>query len=157
MSDLDFGLRQSWARTLLDGWQLSGIYTYATGPHATPTIFVSGAPFAGAAFNTTLNGLGGSTRVPFLPRSYLDVGTMSWLDLRLSKSLAAVERWRLMVLFEAFNVTNSQYDTAVRTQAYQASGGVLRPTPRLGEGTQSAGFPDGTNARRAQIGLRLSF
>ncbi len=157
VGDLEFGLRQSWARALLDRWRLSGIYTYATGPHATPNIFVSGAPFPGAAFNSTLNGLGGSTRVPFLPRSYLDVGTISRLDLRLSKSVVAAERWRLMMLFEAFNVTNSQYDTAVRTQAYQASGGTLRPTPRLGEGTQSAGFPDGTNARRAQIGLRLSF
>jgi hypothetical protein len=157
ISDLEFGLRHRWAGALFDRWQLSGIYTYATGPHATPTIFVSGTPFTGAAFNSTLNGLGGSTRVPFLPRSYLDVGPMSRLDLRLSKAFALSEGRRLMVLFEAFNVTNSQYDTAVRTQAYQASAGVLRPTPRLGEGTQSAGFPDGTNARRAQIGLRLSF
>jgi len=157
ISDLEFRLPNRWLRLVADNWQLAGIYTYATGPHATPTIFVSGVPFPGAAYNTTLNGLGGSSRVPFLPRSYLDIGAMSRLDLRLSKSFLAGERWRLMALLEAFNVTNSQYDTAVRTQAYQASGGMLRPTPRLGEGTQSAGFPDGTNARRAQIGLRLMF
>ena len=48
-------------------------------------------------------------------------------------------------------------NTSVTAQAYQATAGVLRPLPGVGIGTASGGFPDGTNARRAQISLRLSF
>ena len=98
-----------------------------------------------------------ASRVPFLRRSHLDIGAVSRLDLRLSKSFLAGERWRLMALLEAFNVTNTQFDTNVLTQAFQATGGVIRPTPRVGEGNQSAGFPDGTNARRAQFSARILF
>jgi hypothetical protein len=157
ISDLSFGLKNPFLRYAVDNWQLSGIYQYGSGNYSTPTIFVSGAPFAGAAFNSTLNGLGGSNRAPFLPRSSIRQDDMNRADLRLSKVFPISERLRLLFFFEAFNVTNSQYDTAVRVQAYQAANGVLTPTPRLGEGTQSSGFPDGTNARRAQFGLRVSF
>ena len=48
-------------------------------------------------------------------------------------------------------------DTAVNGQAFQATAGALSPTPRLGEGSASQGFPDGTNARRAQVGARFIF
>lgn len=136
---------------------LSGIYTFATQPYNTPTIFVSGAPFAGAAFNTSLNGLGGSNRVPFMQRSSLRVDDINRVDARVTKVLPLSERMQVQLSFEAFNVTNSQYDTNVLSQAYQVSGGVMRPTPRLGEGNQSAGFPDGTNARRAQFSARFVF
>jgi hypothetical protein len=59
--------------------------------------------------------------------------------------------------FEAFNVFNTVYDTFVNTQAYTASNGVLNPVAGLGAGNQSQGFPDGTNARRAQVSLRIVF
>jgi hypothetical protein len=59
--------------------------------------------------------------------------------------------------FEAFNVFNTVYDTFVNTQAYAASNGVLNPVSGLGAGNQSQGFPDGTNARRAQVSLRVVF
>jgi hypothetical protein len=157
ISALSFGLKNPFLRLAVDNWQLSGIYQYGSGNYSTPTVFVSGAPFAGAAFNTSLNGLGGSTRVPFLQRSSIRQDDVNRADLRLSKVFQIRERFRFQFFLEAFNVTNSQYNTSVRSQAYQASNGVLTPTPRLGEGTQSAGFPDGTNARRAQLGLRLSF
>jgi hypothetical protein len=157
VSNLAFGIKPRFWRVAVDNWQLSGIYNYASGPYATPVVFVSGTPFSGAAFNNTLNGLGGSTRAPFLPRTSLRVDDINRADFRLSKVFAITEGVGMMFLFEAFNVTNSQFDTGVRTQAYQAVSGVLNVTPRLGEGTQSAGFPDGTNARRAQIGLRLMF
>ncbi len=65
VSDLSFGLKNRFLRFAIDNWQLSGIYNYASGPYNTPTIFVSGTPFPGAAFNTSLNGLGGSTASRF--------------------------------------------------------------------------------------------
>jgi hypothetical protein len=141
----------------VNGWQLSNIFTGASAQNATPTIFVSGNPFAGAAFNNTLNGFGGSTRVPFLPAASLDIDQIVRLDSRLSKILALTERYQLFLNFEAFNVFNHVSDTAVLTQAYQATAGVLNPTPRLGQGTASQGFPDGTNARRAQFSVRFVF
>lgn len=55
--------------------------------------------------------------------------------------------------FEAFNVTNTVTNTDVNT----ARNGVLTPTPGLGVGRAPAGFPDGTNARRAQVSARFVF
>jgi hypothetical protein len=60
-------------------------------------------------------------------------------------------------MFEAFNAFNTQYNTAVITTAYTASGGVLKPASGVGSGNQSQAFPDGTNARRCQVALRLTF
>jgi hypothetical protein len=157
ISDLRFGMTNPFAKFAIDNWQFSQILTLASGPFATPSVFVSGTPFAGAAFNTTLNGLGGSSRVPFQGRTSIEVGALRRWDFRLSKVFPITERVSTMFLFEVFNATNTPTITSVLTQAFQASAGVLTPTPRLGEGTQSAGFPDGTNARRAQIGLRVIF
>jgi hypothetical protein len=156
--EIRLGLAGNWvSRYVVDRWLVSGIYSFATLPYSTPTIFVSGAPFAGAAFNSTLNGLGGSNRAPFLPRSSLRVDNLNRLDARITKVLPLSDRVQVQLNFEAFNVTNSQYNTNVLSQAYQAVGGVLTPTPRLGEGNASAGFPDGTNARRAQVSGRIVF
>ena len=95
--------------------------------------------------------------MPFLPAASLDIDQIVRLDSRLSKILALTERYQLFLNFEAFNVFNHVSDTAVLTQAYQATAGVLNPTPRLGQGTASQGFPDGTNARRAQFSVRFVF
>ncbi|MCU0227679.1 MAG: TonB-dependent receptor [Bryobacterales bacterium] len=158
VQEVKFGLNGNYFnRVIVDNWLLSGIYTYATLPYNTPTVFVSGAPFADSAFNNTLNGLGGSNRVPFQPRSSLFVDNINRVDARVTKVLPFSERMQVQLSFEAFNVTNSQYDTNVLSQAFQVSGGIIRPTPRLGEGNQSAGFPDGTNARRAQFSARFVF
>ncbi len=158
VQEVKFGLSGNYfTRMIVDNWLVSGIYTFATQPYNTPTVFVSDALFAGSAFNNTLNGLGGSNRVPFLSRSSLRVDNINRLDARVTKVLPFTERMQLQLSFEAFNVTNSQYDTNVLSQAFQASEGIIRPTPRLGEGNQSAGFPDGTNARRAQFSARFVF
>jgi len=145
------------ARWLVNGWQLSQITTLQSAPPATTTVRVVGAPFAGAAFPTTLDGLGGGTRVPFLPYSNLNIDRIYRVDARLSRELPFTERIRGVFNFEVFNVFNRVSDTSVLTEAYSASGGILTPTPGLGQGNASAGFPDGTNARRAQISLRVVF
>jgi hypothetical protein len=67
------------------------------------------------------------------------------------------DRFMLSLNFEVFNLTNTISNTAVFTQAFTATSGVLKPTPGLGAGNASAGFPDGTNARRAQLSARLVF
>jgi hypothetical protein len=129
----------------------------ASSQPATATMFISGAPFAGAAFNTSLNGLGGSNRVPFLPINSLDIDKVFRVDARLTKVLPFSERIQGYINFEAFNVFNTQYNTFVLTEAYRVANGVLTPSSGLGNGNQSQGFPDGTNARRAQVSLRITF
>lgn len=145
------------ARYLANGWQLSVLATFASSFAFTPTVTTVGTPFPGAAFNTSLNGLGGDNRVPFLPRNSLDVGVSKRADVRLSKFFRFNERYGASFNFEAFNVTNSPFNTTVRSQVYQAQNGDLRPLADAGTGSASAGFPDGTNVRRMQLSLRLTF
>jgi hypothetical protein len=145
------------ARWLVNGWQLSGILTLASAQPLTPTMRVSGLPFSGALSSSTLNGFGGSNRVPFLPFSILDIDQITRLDARIARELPFGERVRGYLQFEAFNVTNTVSNTFRLTEAYNSSGNVIKPTATYGNPTQSQGFPDGTNARRAQVSLRLVF
>ena len=145
------------ARWLINGWQLSEITTIQSAPPATTTVRVVGTPFAGAAFPTTLNGLGGSTRVPFLPYSNLRIDGIYRVDARLSHEFPLTERIHSVVNFEVFNLFNRISDTGVLTEAYSVTNFVLTPTPGVGQGNASQGFPDGTNARRAQVSLRVVF
>jgi hypothetical protein len=45
----------------------------------------------------------------------------------------------------------------VNTIAYTATAGVLKPVPLLGAANAADGFPYGSNARRAQVALRISW
>jgi len=142
----------------VNNWQLSGIITLAAGRPVTAYLNVSDTtPFSGAAFTGTLNGFGGNTRVPFWSTSPLYTPPAYRADARLSKVLPLKERSKLYLNFEAFNVTNSQRDTSLNGQAFSLRSGILTPTPGLGVGRATAGFPDGTNARRAQVSARFSF
>jgi hypothetical protein len=148
------------AKYLINHWQLSQITTLASSQPTTPIVRVVSSPFAGAAFTNTLNGFGGSNRVPFLPFNSLDIDRTYRVDARLTKELPITERFKLYLNFEAFNVFNTISNTFVNTEAYNtgaANSMILTPTPRLGEGNASQGFPDGTNARRAQVSLRFVF
>ncbi len=151
-----------WARYLVNSWQLSLLGTFSSAPPATPTVQISSAPAPtgyNAAFTGTLNGYGSSSgpagRVPFFPLNSLDVDQVARIDARLTKYFPITERYKAMFTFDAFNVFNHRYYTAVATRAYTVSGNVLTPASGYGVGNQSQGFPDGTNARRLQIGLRF--
>lgn len=143
---------------VVNNWQLSGIVTLAAGRPTTAYITVSdNYPFTGAAFSGSINGFGGNSRVPFWSTAPLYTPAYYRGDARLSKILPFSERYKLYLNFEAFNLTNTQYDTSLNGQAYTLKGGILRPTPALGVGRATAGFPDGTNARRAQVSARFIF
>ncbi len=148
-----------WARYMVNGWGVSGIVTIASAHPWTPTVNVtSSTQFPGTTMAfTTLNGSGGWNRVPFLPVGSLDVDKIHRVDARLERQLPFTERVKGRLIFEAFNVFNMMYNTSISTQAYSAAGGILTPTSGVGRGTNSQGFPDGTNARRAQVAFRLTF
>jgi outer membrane receptor protein involved in Fe transport len=149
----------AFAKYAVNNWQISGIVTLAAGrPSTTPYYLISGTtPFAGAAYTNTLNGFGGGNRPPFFPAGSLYTPPMYRADMRISKVLPFGERYRLILNFEAFNVTNSQVDTSLNAQAYSVSNGVMTPTVGYGLGRATGGFPDGTNARRAQVSARFVF
>ena len=146
----------AFSKYLVNNWQFSGITTIASALPATATVLVSRA-LPGLAFPQTLNGFNGDSRVPFWPVNSLRIDDITRVDARISKIVPLHERVTLFLNFEVFNLTNTISNTAVFTQAFTATNGVLRPTPGLGTGNASTGFPDGTNARRAQVGARLVF
>ena len=146
----------AFARYFVNGWQLSAITMLASAKPAPATINVTGA-LPGLANNGTLNGSFGSNRVPFWRFNPIDVDQIYRVDSRIQRELPFTERVKLNLIFEAFNTFNTISNTGVSTQAFAAAAGILRPTANFGIGTQSQGFPDGTNARRMQVALRLIF
>lgn len=145
------------ARYLINGWELSQITTLASAHPAAATINVSSAPTGLSPVYTTLNGSGGWNRVPFWPTTALDIDQIHRVDARITRRLPFSERFQANLMFEAFNVFNTISNTGVLTQAYTSYKGVLSPSPNLGQGNASQGFPDGTNARRMQVALRFAF
>lgn len=143
---------------VVNNWQLGAITTLAGGRPTTAQIRVTDTPVAGMAYNTSIDGFGGNYRVPFWPVNSLYTPPMYRADARISKIIPIHERYRLYLNFEVFNVSNTVVDTSISNQAYVESKRVLTLTPgAFGVGTASAGFPDGTNARRAQVSARVVF
>ncbi len=163
------------ARFLINNWQLADITTIATGQPTTSMIggtTANGAQLAqigigtatGAttgtqslAYSGALNGFGGSTRVPFLAPDNLRLPDSYRTDVRLTKILPFSERYRTSLNFEVFNLTNTITYTALSNRQYNVSGFNITPASGFGVVNQSSGFPDGTNARRAQASVRIEF
>ncbi len=173
-----FGSR--FVSALSNGWQGSVIQTYATPQGVDPQIVVNGQPFANGNSSSTLSGIGigfaATQRVPFLPRSSIRLGTVLRSDARLTKLFNMPREQTLTLNAEIFNAFNYTTITSAYTTAYysNADGTLtpydpappptpLHPTPlpnipaTPGKGYASAGFPDGTNARRGQVSVRYTF
>jgi Carboxypeptidase regulatory-like domain len=158
----------AFAKYVVNGWELSTITTLASA-HPSTTTDNSVSTSANAIFQgitlagSTFNGSGGWNRVPFLPVGDLNIDQIYDVDARLTHKWPIGERVKLNLGFEAFNVFNTIHNTAVQTAAYTlAKGGIFKPiltngVSLVGVGTQSQGFPDGTNARRCQALLRVTF
>jgi len=168
----DFG--SHFANSSLNGWQVSAIETYATPQGVDPQVSISALPtqVSSTAVNTTtISGVGigfaSYQRVPFLPRSSLNLGTTLRTDLRATKDFKLPREMDLALNFELFNAFNYSTITSVQQVAEIANAvkledgtyvdGYLSPSTAAGQGTASAGFPDGTNARRGQVSVRFTF
>lgn len=153
----------AFAKYVLNNWQLSAITTLAAGrPYGPPTIRVSTAGPSGLLSTSTINGLGGNGRVPWLPTNSIYTPASYRTDARLTKIIPISIKDRqtnLSLNFEAFNISNSWSPTSMATQEYlESTKGVLTYTPTaFGYGTADGGFPDGTQARRLQISARFTF
>jgi hypothetical protein len=143
---------------LLNDWQLSAITTMASGRPVTASVRVTDTPVAGMYRTSNLSGSGLNNRVPFWPIGSLRTPAYYHADARLSKIIPIRERAKLHINFEAFNVSNTIADTSITSQAYTEAKGLLTLTPAsYGVGTADGGYPDGTQARRLQVSLRLTF
>jgi hypothetical protein len=166
------------AKYIANNWQLNGILTLASGRPTYETVSFSSTSNLPQAQTGSLDGLGGDNRVPWLPNNPLMIDPITRMDARISKIIPIREKMQLILSFEAFNLTNTISNTGVNntgftaankgttaapnfvvapcTNANPAAGTACTPEP-TGAGSASAGFPDGTNARRAQVGIRFIF
>jgi hypothetical protein len=162
----DFG--SSLANLALNGWQLSMIETYATPQGVDPYVSIGALPAAlsNDVYSTTISGDGigfaSYQRVPFYPRSSLNLGTTLKTDLRLTKDIKIPHEQSVSLNLEVFNAFNYNTITSVNQVAIVANAdangnGILTPVTGAGKGTASVGFPDGTNARREQVSVRYTF
>jgi len=140
----------------VNNWQLSIITTLASGRPDYERINIQDSKPPNGGLNFSLDGFGGSSRAPFLPIDYLLTGATYKVDARITKNIPFSDRVKLSLLFEAFNVTNTPVFTGIFDTGYNLSNGVLSPVP-VGAPFASGGFPDGTSARRAQVGARFTF
>jgi hypothetical protein len=144
---------------VVNNWQLSSITTLAAGrPNGSLTIRTQDTPVPGMLSSFSLDGFGGNSRVPFYPVNSLYTPPNYKDDIRISKIIPFGEKRKLYFSFDAFNISNSIAPTGLSSQAFTEKGLVLTPTPTAyGAPLFDGGFPDGTQARRLQLGLRFVF
>jgi hypothetical protein len=171
-----FTKRTDWfSANVINGWQLSVIELAGTPFGIAPTISTRDRPYLangttiGTLNTSSLNGLGGSNRVPFEDTAFLKLGNIFKTDARIQKSISVTEKVKVNLFFEAFNVFNhvlvqgssarvAQQYTAIR-QTSGALNNVTALVPNAAYGLISATSEslNGTTARRAQVGLRILF
>ena len=106
------------ARFLLNGWEVSGIATLASPQHRTPVLIAGSQQFSGITmtYTNSLNASGGWNRVPFSGCGHPEPGSNQYtVNGRLTRTLPFTERVKGMLMFEAFNVLNNQFTTAINT------------------------------------------
>ena len=144
---------------VVNHWQISSITTFNSArPYTSATVRTTDTPVTGMFSNYNLDGSGLSGRVPFWPVNSVYQPRMWRSDARLSKMIPIGERVNLFAFFEVFNLSNSWSPTGMSSSAFTESKGILTLTPTAyGVGTGDSAAPDGTEARRMQVGLRLTF
>lgn len=117
----------------------------------------------------SFNGSGGADRVPIIDRNSFQQPRINVVDLRISKSVVARERYSLEFFGEAFNLANHQNVTSVSSNAYQVSvtplttGGpaVNQLVPYTSSPFSSVTAVNNSNfaysQRQIQLALRLKF
>jgi outer membrane receptor protein involved in Fe transport len=154
-----YGKVLPWAgRAVLQGWEISGILTVQ-----------SGRPYSGL-INFDLNNDGdfGTDRTPELGRNTFYMPATVYLDPRLTRNISIVERAKLHITVEGFNVLNHTNITRVNNNQYAVSGfsgsaSVCGTAPSSclvpqKEGLSAFGTPTATSgARTMQIAMRLTF
>ncbi|MCY7346920.1 MAG: carboxypeptidase regulatory-like domain-containing protein [Pyrinomonadaceae bacterium] len=163
-------------RALLNGYQLSGIFTGESGrPYSAnisvPTIsFVRDnqifTPFGGGTL-----GLGGLSLAPNIERNSIYGDANYRTDLRLARTFNVTEKVQVELIGESFNLFNRSNFNGFDTNLYSVAP-LPNPAPpnpsaatpiqfvqnaNFGSPNANGSQPDGTNARRLQIAARFRF
>jgi hypothetical protein len=154
-------------------WGMSSIFTAETGRPYSANISVNSVQFLGsdgAVYNGFggLLGLGGTGNfVPTLGRDSIYGDNNYRIDLRISRTFRIGERLRVEAFGEGFNIANhanyngynsTLYASVATTAATPLSAPVLLTRQNnFGIPNNDGSQPDGTNARRLQVALRLRF
>lgn len=165
-------LQQPFLRGLIRGFKLSGIYTIESGRPVSALVSIPNIPFAtpdGAQYNG-FGGILGQGGPNFLPVEEANSRYGEWnyrFDLRLAREFRIRERFSVEVLGEAFNLWNTSNFNGFNNTIYQATATtvttplaspiVLRPDTSFLVENNNSSQPDGTNARRFQLAVRLRF
>ncbi|MGH9728119.1 MAG: TonB-dependent receptor, partial [Candidatus Acidiferrales bacterium] len=108
------GLSSSIARGVLGGWELSGIFTAA-----------SGQPYSGfLGFDLNGDSNRNTDRTPGLGRDTFYTPTFVSLDPRVTRNVNITERYKLQFIAEAFNVFNRANITGVNTTQFNVVSGA---------------------------------
>lgn len=149
--DLDYFARKlhGTTRQIAGGWNLSGILTAQ-----------SGQPYT-ALINTALNGslLTANQRTPGSRRNQYRLPNFISVDPRLTKTIG-VERFRLLLIGEAFNVTNRSNITGYNNQQYVVTNNMLVPNTNPTTGFQTVrafGNAPSYNGRVIQLAAKIQF
>ncbi len=160
-------------RALLNGYQLSGIFTGESGrPYSAnisiPTISFTQngqvfTPFGGGTL-----GIGGLSLAPNIERNSIYGDANYKVDLRLSRKFNVTEKVKVELLAEGFNIFNranfNGFNTTLYNTVSPSPNPPLADTPiqflrndSFGVANNDGSQPDGTNARRFQLAVRFRF
>ena len=170
---LPFGRTGGPLNPIARGWLVSAIFTAETGRPFSESIGVNSVQFLntdGAVYNGFGGLRGQGSAGSFLPavgRNSIYGDNNYRVDLRLARQFHLIERLRMEMLGEAFNIMNhANYNgynsTAFNSVATTASTPLstpiaLIPNANFRVANNDGSQPDGTNARRIQVSLRLKF
>jgi len=153
------------------GVNVSGIYTAESGRPYSDGISLPNVPFStpdGTQWSGFggIYGQGGSSAAPNVERNSTHGEPNYKLDMRISR-IFKIGRSRVELLAEGFNVFNrdnyngfrsTRYDAAATTVANLVTDPiVLTERPDFGTPNNNGAAPDGTNARRFQIAIRIKY
>jgi hypothetical protein len=173
--NLPFGAGgQSALDRLVKDFRLAAIFVAESGRPYSAQITASNLNFSTpdgtqyGGFASGIYGQGGLSLLPTIERNS-NTGDASYrVDLRLARDLHVSSRLVIELLGEGFNIFNANIWTQYNNTAYTATSTnaattspttlvVLAPTTNFGTPSADSGFPDGTNARRFQLAVRLRY
>jgi hypothetical protein len=158
--------KTGWAGLLTNDWQIAPIFQIQNGlplnmtTNGTPTI---ASPDRSIGSGITASG--GANRLGIVGRNTLRLPNTWVQDLRVSKSFAIAERYKVELLTDFFNIANKQNITSEQGVAYSISNRTLVPnTPQgtvLSTGPLGAFLNSNNNfsytPRQIQMGVRVHF
>jgi len=143
---------------LVNGYTLSPLINVSSGAPFTAAISGNAPTQTGFTAMTGGTGVladGGTNRVPWLAPNTFQMPRTANVDFRLQKAFTILERWKLTLSGDAFNLFNHNNVTGVDTQMYTISGTNLVFNPHFGVPTSSSNTL--TAQRQIQVGIRLNF